>query len=103
MEAKWVLTSSQKKIRFRNLLKKRKTETNKEKDPPGNSSEEPETMSEENTLDRSSISGSPKLFPLKQPKSLSNAQKIVNGIDKSSESHISTRRSFDSNRCTEGE
>ena len=40
MEPKWVLTSGQKKIRFRNLLKKRKSE--QKKSPPGDSPEDPE-------------------------------------------------------------
>ena len=71
MEPKWVLTSGQKKIRFRNLLKKRKTE--KKKSTPGNSSEDTEKMVPNETVRNQSPEGlSQKPAPKKSNRSFSD-------------------------------
>ena len=71
MEPKWVLTSGQKKIRFRNLLKKRKSE--QKKSPSGDSPEDPEkTVTNETVRNQSSEGLSQKPAPKKPNRSFSD-------------------------------
>ena len=77
MEPKWVLTSGQKKIRFRNLLKKRKCE--KKKSTSEGSSEDPEKLDADETLDNQSPEGlSQTPAPKRQDRSFSNNQETQN-------------------------
>ena len=52
MEPKWVLTSGQKKIRFRNLLKRRQSKKVKASKPKENSSDEHKRTMEEHKHER---------------------------------------------------
>ena len=97
MEAKWVLTSGQKKIRFRNFLKKRKSNSGNTQEA---STDQLDGMREENTQDLSSIAGSPTAI---QSTELKNTRTLErNDIDTSLDSSLPATRIFRSNSAHEG-
>ena len=73
MEPKWVLTSSQKKIRFRNFLKKRKSGKVGDEKPQVNPSEDLGPISEEHNSDESPNAGSLNFYSSPLPLSDQNS------------------------------
>ena len=98
MEPRWVLTSSQKKVRFRALLKKRKSGKEREEKPQVNTSEELEPMSEENNADESPISGSPNSLSSLPPLSDQNSvSPPVHNIQTPLNRELNRKRSMEGN------
>jgi hypothetical protein len=97
MEAKWVLTSGQKKIRFRNFLKKRKSKRGNTQE---DSSEQIEGIHDENSQDLSSIAGSLKSV---QSTAMRDTRKLErNDLDTSFESNTPRTKLFRSNSSNNG-
>ena len=97
MEAKWVLTSGQKKIRFRNFLKKRKSDSGNTQEA---SSDNHEGIQGENTQALSSIPGSPNSV---QSTSFRGTRRLERHDDDTSSDYTSpAARLFRSNSTNEG-
>ena len=97
MEGKWVLTSGQKKIRFRNFLKKRKSDSGNTQEA---SSDSHEGIQGENIQPLSSIPGSPNSV---QSTSFRGTPQMGRDDDDTSSDYLSPpTRLFRSNSTNEG-